>query len=736
MTNLTIKKYRFYLYFLLFFLQNTSSFLWANPKADSLLQVLSSAKESRQQYELNIQVAQAIKYESLKTALKHLQAAQNIAQQQHWINEQGQILLELYSCYRLMPEQDSTTMLQTLEQAQHFFQESNDDTRYLEAVGYLASYHFSEERTILARQLIQDGLRYAAQKKSSVGRGILLINLSKILINQDSLDACRVVCKEGLTLLKNTTFYNYIGIAYNNIGVASDTQTKIYEGVENFEQAQTYFSKTNNQPALLSVLLNIGNVYQSLRDYNAAEKRYLFLLQQCEDAQYLKGIYKCKSRLAVLYMYKTEYETAYLWFKGIAPDYDKYFKGEDHVFFLTNFLKSALRSGHLSEARTIYAALEEKLKTFPTQLHKNEIEIARGEYFFTIGSPQKAYTYIKQGIELSLKQKDNIEAQTGYKLLVKICLALNRKDEAEQAFADYQRIDQLILNEDNLSRTQFYKNKQEQDAQNIEHEKEIATLQLKAATDQKQKRMWTWFGVITLLGVGAYIVNLYGRYREKTESNLLLNQANERNEALLLNILPSEVANELKANGKTEAKEIASATVLFSDIQNFTQMSERMNATDLVAELDYCFSAFDAIVARYPVEKIKTVGDAYICAGGLPNANTTHPLDIARVAIDFQVFMQRYKQQRELEKRPFFEMRIGIHTGSLVAGVVGTTKFVYDIWGDTVNTAARLEQNGKVGKINLSEETYQRIQSTYACTYRGKYEVKHKGAIAMYFLEF
>ncbi len=711
------------------------SCLWANPKADSLLAVLSKAKDSRLQYNLNVQVAQAIKYESLKTALKHLQIAQSIAQQQNWGNEQGQILLEQYGCYRLMPEQDSTVMLQTLEQAQRFFQQSNDDTRYLEAVGYLASYHFSEERTVLARQLIQDGLRYAAQKKSNVGRGILLINLSKILINQDSLDACKAVCKEGLELLKNTTFYNYIGIAYNNIGVASDTQTKIYEGVESFEQAQTYFSKTNNQPALLSVLLNVASVYQALRDYNAAEKSYLFLLQQCENAQYLKGVYKCKSRLAVLYMYKTEYETAYQWFKGIAPDYDKYYKGEDHVFFLTNFLKASLESGHLGDARIIYGTLEEKLKTFPAQLHKNDIEIARGEYFLAIGAPQKAYVFIKKGIELSLIQKDQIEAKMGYSLLIKTCLALNKKQEAAEAFEAYQRTDQRILSEDNLSRTQFYKNKQEQDAQNIEHEKEIATLQLKAATDQKQKRMWTWFGLITFFGVGAYIVNLYGRYREKTESNHLLNQANERNETLLLNILPSEVANELKANGKTEAKEIASATVLFSDIQNFTQLSEQMNATDLVAELDYCFSAFDAMVANYPIEKIKTVGDAYICAGGLPKPNTTHPLDIARVAIDFQVFMQQYKQQRQVENRPFFEMRIGIHTGSLVAGVVGTTKFVYDIWGDTVNTAARLEQNGEVGKINLSEATYQAIREHYRCTYRGKYTVKHKGEIGMYFLE-
>ena len=729
-----MKKNYFHIYVIFLICQCATHSLWANPKSDSLLQVLSITKDTRQQYELNVQVALAVKYESVKTAVKHLQIAQGITQQQTWENEQGQVLLELYNCYRITPEQDSTLMLQSLEQAQQLFLKTKDDIRYLEAIGYISSYHFSQERISVARKFIFDGLQYAEQKKSTVGKGILLVNLSKILIEQDSLEKCITICREAIKLLENTTFYNYLGIAYNNIGVSSNTQTRIFEGLENYDIAQTYFIKSNNQPALLSVILNNANVYQTLGDYASAEKCYNLMLQKCEDAEYTKGIYKCKNKLAHLYLTKTEDEKSFILFQSIASDYDKYYKGGDYIFLFTNYLKAAIRSGHLSEAKPIYGTLKEKTMLFQSDWHNNNIAIAEGEYFLATGAFQKAYNSIKKGIELSLKQKDNPEAKVGYNLLVKICLALNKKQEAAQAFEAYQRIDRQILSDDNISRATFYKNKQEQNEQNIEHAKEMATLQLKSDTDKKQNRMLMWFGVFTLLGAGAYLINLYGRFREKTRSNQLLNEANERNEALLLNILPLEVANELKANGKTEAKEIAAATVLFSDIQNFTLLSEQMNATDLIAELNHCFSAFDAMLGHYPIEKIKTVGDAYICAGGLPKANATHPMDIARLAIDFQVFMQQYKLQRQAENRPFFEIRIGIHTGSLVAGVVGTTKFVYDIWGDTVNVAARLEQNCEVGKINISEATYQHIKSDFECSYRGEYDVKHKGNVAMYYL--
>jgi adenylate cyclase len=153
-----------------------------------------------------------------------------------------------------------------------------------------------------------------------------------------------------------------------------------------------------------------------------------------------------------------------------------------------------------------------------------------------------------------------------------------------------------------------------------------------------------------------------------------------------------------------------------------------------VAELDQCFRLFDAITVRHGLEKIKTIGDAYMCAGGLPIPNDTHPVDAVEAAVAMQAGLQELMQKNKEAGRPVFEMRIGIHTGPVVAGVVGSHKFAYDIWGDTVNTAARLEQTGEPGRINISEATYQRVRHRFECVYRGKFPAKNKGEMDMYFV--
>ena len=160
-----------------------------------------------------------------------------------------------------------------------------------------------------------------------------------------------------------------------------------------------------------------------------------------------------------------------------------------------------------------------------------------------------------------------------------------------------------------------------------------------------------------------------------------------------------------------------------------------MSPGDLVRELDEYFRLFDAIVLRHGLEKIKTIGDAYMCAGGLPEPNETHAQDTVRAALEMQQTIRALAKKKAAEGKPFFEMRIGINTGPVVAGVVGSHKFAYDIWGDTVNTAARLEQGSEPGKINISETTWEKVRQAYSCKFRGKLPAKNKGEIAMYFVE-
>ncbi|MBL7985898.1 MAG: tetratricopeptide repeat protein [Flavobacteriales bacterium] len=210
-----------------------------------------------------------------------------------------------------------------------------------------------------------------------------------------------------------------------------------------------------------------------------------------------------------------------------------------------------------------------------------------------------------------------------------------------------------------------------------------------------------------------------------------------RSEELLLNILPEEVAEELKEKGEAQAVHLDQVTVLFTDFKGFTSLSENLTPRELVRDLNECFSAFDRITEKYGIEKIKTIGDAYMAAGGLPVANTTHAVDTVKAALEIRDFIEEGKQRKIAAGKPYFEVRIGVHSGPVVAGIVGVKKFQYDIWGDTVNTASRMESSGAVGQVNMSGTTYQLVRGTSGLhfTPRGKVIAKGKGEMEMYFVE-
>ena len=233
--------------------------------------------------------------------------------------------------------------------------------------------------------------------------------------------------------------------------------------------------------------------------------------------------------------------------------------------------------------------------------------------------------------------------------------------------------------------------------------------------------------LLSLLLLGIYRRNLFIR---KTSQIIRLEQ--DRSENLLLNILPKETAEELKQRGKVQARRFESATVLFADFKGFTHYADGLSPEKLVESIDFYFSKFDQIMERYGLEKIKTIGDAYMCAGGLPFPTGDHACKVVQAALDMVTFVDATKNQDA--GAPCFEVRIGINTGTLVAGVVGTKKFAYDIWGDTVNIASRMESNSEPGKINISESTYALIKDRYHCEYRGEMEVKNKGMMKMYFV--
>ena len=314
---------------------------------------------------------------------------------------------------------------------------------------------------------------------------------------------------------------------------------------------------------------------------------------------------------------------------------------------------------------------------------------------------------------------------------------LNKEEElatiAEEKQAAERRAQQRAREVDQLSEEVA---KEQLIAQEAENERMKAELKAK----NQENYLFAAAGVAGILLLLALL--LYSRFAAKRraaksleEKNKQIEEERQRSDELLLNILPAPIAEELKVKGKAQARQYQEATVLFSDFKNFTSIAEQLSPEELVEELDKSFKAFDFIISQYEdLEKIKTIGDAYMCASGL-NDRKALPNNMIKAALEMQAFLEEQKQERIRLGKPYFEARIGIHTGAVVAGVVGVKKFAYDIWGDTVNTAARVEANSEPGKVNISETTYNLIKYAFQCTHRGKVEAKNKGLLDMYFVE-
>ncbi len=229
------------------------------------------------------------------------------------------------------------------------------------------------------------------------------------------------------------------------------------------------------------------------------------------------------------------------------------------------------------------------------------------------------------------------------------------------------------------------------------------------------------------------------KFADKTaefqEEIKLINRKNKKNEDLLANMLPTQTANEIKSHGKASSHRFKMVTILFADIQGFTKIAEQMNPEVLIDELDKIFFYFDSLAEKYNIEKIKTIGDAYMCAGGIPVKNKTNPIEVILAALEMQEHLKKLHEANDGKYSKIWNLRIGIHSGPVIAGVVGKKKFSYDIWGDSVNVASRMESSGQSGRVNVSATTYELTKDFFEFEYRGKMPVKYKGEIEMYFVQ-
>ena len=466
----------------------------------------------------------------------------------------------------------------------------------------------------------------------------------------------------------------------------------IYSEIGNSVNAEMYYNKgihilrkTNDSVLLATALLNAGDEYFNAKKYDSA-------LVYFEES----GLIFKK----VNYLIGTAYNLG-----NVGMVYAE--QGKD-----------VLAETNINEAISILEELQDYYPISVYLTYMSDIYLKKEDWQTALGYAQrsldlaKKYGLKKQISESNLKLAELYEAKgdqgTSYKYY-KAHIAY--RDSVKNIEAVQQMADQ---------RTNY----------------EVSQKQIEVDLSDQRRKNQRYISIgtgIVLFLIGILAIGLFRRNTFIRKTKQIIEEERDRSDNLLLNILPEETAAELKANGSVKAKKYDAVTVLFTDFKGFTSYSEKLSPEALVETIGFYFSKFDAIIEKYGLEKIKTIGDAYMCAGGLYYNKEDHAHRMVAAAFEIAAFVEETKKDVAASELTF-DIRIGINTGPVVAGVVGTKKFAYDIWGDAVNVASRMESMSEPGRINISENTYALIKEDAECEYRGKIEVKNRGMMKMYFV--
>lgn len=542
------------------------------------------------------------------------------------------------------------------------------------------------------------------------------------------------------TSKKNYQKINYksgISSINNNIGGIQYFLGKYTDALESYQSVLELQKELYDKDIIASTTQNIGLIYSKIGDFSKAKEYYNKANNIFFEIKDQKAIAKNFISIAYVFIQEKNYDEAENYLNKAFSIIQKKEDIQVEIEILQNFGELNFRQSKLSKSFENYFKCLELSKKINNRQYLGDSKIAIGKIYNQYGKNNLALGYCNSGLKianeigsLSLKKEACDCLYEGYKAIGNPKLALNYFEKSEK----YK--DSLNMNEtSNKMMSMEFQNKQLLDSLAFVNKQHAVQLKHTQEIHQQEKQrnyILGTLGLIVLLAGG-----LYNRLNFVRKSKKALQFEKDRSEKLLLNILPEEIAEELKEKGSVNARDFNLVAILFTDFKSFTQTAEQMTPQELVEEINICFKAFDLISEKYNIEKIKTIGDAYMAAGGIPIPDNAFLENIVLAGLEMQEFMVKRKTENDLINKPAFEMRLGIHAGPIVAGIVGIRKFQYDVWGDTVNTASRIESNGTVGKVNISESLYQLLQNSdkFVFEYRGNIHAKGKGNINMYYVE-
>jgi len=535
-----------------------------------------------------------------------------------------------------------------------------------------------------------------------------------------------------IKLAKSLDSIEYLYFGYLNKGTALRAKGDLSKALDSYIEAGKIATQLNSIKKQGKVNITIGDVYSVMGSHKNAINYYQTAIDILRDVKDSTLVAKVLYNAGDEYVKSKKYDTALIYFNESIS----IFKKENNLIYIAYNLGSmgmvyAGKGNHTLAKKYINQAILilEKLKDYSPI---SEFLISLSDIYADQNNFTKAFSYAKRSLELA--ERYGLKQQIGFAnlKLSELFEQTGNFSESLKLYKNYIVYRDSVKNVESVQqmadmRYDFDMDKKQNEIGILE--KEAVITELRA----KRQRIMNIASASAAVLILLLTISYYRRYRFSKKTNLIIEEEKNRSQKLLLNILPKKTAGELIHKGKVEAKKFDSVSVMFTDFKDFTSHSTHLSPETLVSSVDFYYSKFDDIIEKYDLEKIKTIGDSYMCAGGLPFATEDHAEKMIKAAIEITKFMEKTRASND-ESISNFDIRIGINSGPVVAGVVGKTKFAYDIWGDTVNVASRMESNSEPGKINISENTYALIKDHFDCEYRGKIKVKNRGMMKMYFV--
>ncbi|MEO6490540.1 MAG: adenylate/guanylate cyclase domain-containing protein [Ferruginibacter sp.] len=525
-----------------------------------------------------------------------------------------------------------------------------------------------------------------------------------------------------------------VGIAnmYSNIGVVYYDQGDDAKALENYLASLKYAELSGDKLRMLTALNNVGGVYYiKPSTHNKALQYYLLALPICEELGKTEELGAISVNIGSIYFDNNDDNKAMLYFNKALKAYGNSegslnaYNALGKVYARESKFDLALRNHN--QALTLAEKLSIKISIVQSLMGVGSVYVKKQDFKSAIGHFQKAET-------IALEIRANHELKDLYQLM-SMCYAktadYGNAFKYQSLFSNVKDSLYNIDTDKKLGTLQFDFDLQKKQGEInlLTKDKALSELQVK-----RQKLARNAFAV-GLAMVFMITILIFKNYRAKVKTNKILDQQKVQIEQLLLNILPAEVAKELQVNGHATPRNYESVAVMFTDFKGFTTLADKLSPQELVEELNTCFIAFDNIIDKYKLEKIKTIGDSYMCAAGIPTPDEMYAYNIVKASLEIQEYIIMSNTRRIHAGLDPWDLRIGVHVGPVVAGVVGKKKYAYDIWGSAVNIASRMESNGAAGQVNISTSTYELVKHEFVCSHRGKIHAKNVGEIDMYFVE-